>query len=314
MVTVGTYRRSFGGRRRGEVGFRELCRRNVARVRRPEGLSSVELLVAISVIALLIAVLIPALVSVRSRAGMVVCQSRLKQWGLLLKLYTDDHDGRFFDGWLSPKALTVQNYWQWIHPLWPYYEESLELLMCPMATRVSQNWVEHDAFAAWVQPSRWGNMPDNTGSRQGYIAGSYGINSWVYNVAKETTYSSRYWKSAQTLTGGAGIPVLLDSAWLQAWPFYYDDPPRYPGDFAFATGSSTWRDARWGTEIKGFCIDRHNGFVNGLFMDWSVREVGLKELWTLKWHKEFNRAGPWTTAGGARAELWPMWMRQLRDY
>ena len=314
MVTVGTYRSAFGGRESGKTGFGESCRRCGARVRRPNGLSSVELLVAISVIALLIAVLIPALLRVRTRARMVVCQSRLKQWGLLLKLYTDDHDGRFFDGWLGPKGLTVQNYWEWIHPLWPYYEESLELLLCPMAAGMSENWVDHDAFAAWVQPSRWWNTQDNTESRQGYIAGSYGLNSWVYSVTKETTYSNRYWKSAQTLTRGAGIPVLLDSAWLQAWPFYYDEPPRYPGDFSFGMGSSKWRDAKWGTEIKGFCIDRHNGFVNGLFMDSSVREIGLKELWTLKWHKEFNRAGPWTKAGGARAELWPMWMRQLRDY
>ncbi len=33
-------------------------------------------------------------------------------------------------------------------------------------------------------------------------------------------------------------------------------------------------------------------------MDWSVRKVGLKELYTLKWHKSFNTRGPWTQAGG----------------
>ena len=35
-----------------------------------------------------------------------------------------------------------------------------------------------------------------------------------------------------------------------------------------------------------------------LFCDWSVRTVGLKELWTLKWHKTFNVNGPYTKAGG----------------
>jgi hypothetical protein len=48
--------------------------------------------------------------------------------------------------------------------------------------------------------------------------------------------------------------------------------------------------------------------------DWSVRKVGLKGLWTLKWHREYNTGGPWTRAGGVRAEDWPAWMRKLKDY
>jgi len=45
-----------------------------------------------------------------------------------------------------------------------------------------------------------------------------------------------------------------------------------------------------------------------------VRKVGLKELWTLKWSKSFNTAGPWTPAGGVTAADWPGWIRPLRDY
>ncbi|MEN6575224.1 MAG: hypothetical protein ABFD90_02685 [Phycisphaerales bacterium] len=62
------------------------------------------------------------------------------------------------------------------------------------------------------------------------------------------------------------------------------------------------------------CINRHNGYVNGLFLDWSVRPVGLKELWTLKWSADFDRAGKWTRAGGVQPEDWPEWMRNLKDY
>jgi len=42
-------------------------------------------------------------------------------------------------------------------------------------------------------------------------------------------------------------------------------------------------------EMKHFCINRHNGSTNFLFMDWSIRKVGLKELWTLKWHREYAK-------------------------
>ena len=36
------------------------------------------------------------------------------------------------------------------------------------------------------------------------------------------------------------------------------------------------------------CLNRHNGFVNWAFMDYSVRPVGLKELWHLPWHKSYD--------------------------
>ena len=66
--------------------------------------------------------------------------------------------------------------------------------------------------------------------------------------------------------------------------------------------------------VKGFCIERHGAFTNGLFLDWSVRRLGLKQLWTLKWHRDCDTAGPWTRAGNVRPEDWPRWMREMQDY
>jgi len=62
------------------------------------------------------------------------------------------------------------------------------------------------------------------------------------------------------------------------------------------------------------CINRHDGGINAAFLDGSVRKVGLKELWTLKWKRQFNTAGPWTKAGGVQPEDWPQWMRGFKDY
>jgi hypothetical protein len=62
------------------------------------------------------------------------------------------------------------------------------------------------------------------------------------------------------------------------------------------------------------CVNRHHGFVTGVFMDWSSRRIGLKELWTLKWQPQFDTTGPWTRAGLVRPEEWPEWMRSFKDY
>ena len=49
-------------------------------------------------------------------------------------------------------------------------------------------------------------------------------------------------------------------------------------------------------------------------MDWTVRKVGLKELWTLKWNYYYDISGPWTMAGFVQPTDWPEWMRHFKDY
>ena len=63
-----------------------------------------------------------------------------------------------------------------------------------------------------------------------------------------------------------------------------------------------------------FCIDRHNGFVNSVFLDSSTRKLGVKELWILKWNRNFDISGSWTIAGGVMPDDWPDWMQNARDY
>ena len=56
------------------------------------------------------------------------------------------------------------------------------------------------------------------------------------------------------------------------------------------------------------------GEAQGRAKDYSVRKVGLKELWKLKWHRQFDTNGPWTVAGGVRKGDWPDWMKNFKDY
>ncbi len=67
-------------------------------------------------------------------------------------------------------------------------------------------------------------------------------------------------------------------------------------------------------EMHLVCINRHNGYINAVFLDLSVRKVGLKELWTLNWNRVFDTQGVWTKAGGVQPEDWPVWMKKLKEY
>ncbi len=55
----------------------------------------IELLVSIAILALLIAILTPALGSARTQAKRAVCASNLRQIGVALRTYLNDHNDRF---------------------------------------------------------------------------------------------------------------------------------------------------------------------------------------------------------------------------
>ena len=83
-------------------------------------------------------------------------------------------------------------------------------------------------------------------------------------------------------------------------------PWRQPLDFG-------WGDKGTTGEMNQFCIDRHNGTMNFAFADWSARQVGLKELWTLRWHRNFNVNNSWTKAGRCQPAIGPV-APSYKDY
>jgi len=66
------------------------------RERRPQGgFTVVELLVVIALVALLTGLLLPALHTAKGKAAMLQCQSHLRSLGAAVRMYADQHGGRF---------------------------------------------------------------------------------------------------------------------------------------------------------------------------------------------------------------------------
>ena len=276
-------------------------------MRRVKGFTLIELLVVIAIIALLMAILLPSLQRVRTQAQDVACRARLRQWATSFQMYTEDNNGNFFCWYpWSPR-----NPSQWPDVMGPYYGGNDDMLLCPSATRIRHRSTDGDPCHVTVGISRsalW-----SLGSNKEYHLISYGINTWVANQrAYENPpavwftnpyYHRRFWGTCH-VQGARNVPLLFDCFGPCEGFFESEFPP--------AEIEGTW--PRRGGFIGGTCINRHNGHVNYLFMDWSVRKVGLKELWTLKWHRNYDTAGPWTKAGSVKPDDWPEWMRRFKDY
>jgi len=278
-------------------------------MRKVKGFTLIELLVVIAIIAMLIAILLPALQRVRNQARAVVCQANLKQWASAVALYTEDNQGR-----LPREASGNVSMWffrgSFISSIDPNVQESLRavdtegIACCPMAVKpgragftylssgqVYAEGMQGSAFEAWVMTNP---APP--------FRGSYGLNGWLFKSRFNPGIHRRPLSYTDTFSikRNNRIPLLLDAAIFSAFPDNRFDPPIFPDGH--------------GPDMAPFCINRHNDHVNGLFLDWSVRKIGLKELWTLKWDSEFDTANEWTRAGGVQPEDWPEWMQGFKDY
>jgi hypothetical protein len=258
-------------------------------------LTKKDLLIVLACIVLLLANLAAIGPRGRRHAKQALCLSNLRKWGVIFQQFAADNDGFFMPGWYYYEEYNEF----WMDALRPYYANNHYLRCCPEATIPGSETGERSyiggTFKAWgVFIGAWFPTSDDYGS--------YGMNSWICNPLPGDYYGlHNFWRTVN-VAGTNNIPIFLDSMWIEGWPEHYDEPPVYEDLFPYESN------------MARFCLNRHEGFVNSAFLDFSARKVGLKELWKLKWHRNYNTCGPWTKCGGVPPDVWPPWLRDFKDY
>jgi prepilin-type N-terminal cleavage/methylation domain-containing protein/prepilin-type processing-associated H-X9-DG protein len=266
-----------------------------------KGFTLIELLVVIAIIAMLLAILVPSLKRAKQQALAVIDLSRLKQWGTLYKLYADDYKDHLPSGWNSKKM--------WMTNLMSYYQNTDELRLCPSATK----FLSETPGATPGEFTAWGVYGENSypvpywGERGMY--GSYSVNGWAldplevglpetYSVPKGSPYYDFYWRKNTIARSPSQVPLMGDGMWEGANALDSDPAALEQGKEAAPLNAMS------SAGVSSYCLDRHDGGPNWLFMDGQVRKVGMKELWSLKWHTK------WTI----KSRQWPAWMSKYPDY
>jgi len=261
---------------------------------RYSGFTLIELLVVIAIIAILAAMLLPALATAKRKAQELKCKSNLKQIDVALFMYLSDY------GTIARDAVNTGN---WIPSLASVQVGVLTVNYCPLAGTNGPGFgvAQGTAATAWV-----GNNLSPTNS------GSYFLNGWIYSADGAVTgYANN-----QTTVGAGGLfgkqdgilrssgtVLFSDGVWEDGWP---------NGGTSAAAGDNLGNTANLFNGLGGnandmmmgrLCIARHGmnptsapssastaspfpGSVNVALADGHVENAKLDNLWLeYFWHK-----------------------------
>jgi prepilin-type N-terminal cleavage/methylation domain-containing protein/prepilin-type processing-associated H-X9-DG protein len=222
---------------------------------RRAGFTLIELLVVIAIIAILIGLLLPAVQKVRMAAMRVQCANNLKQIGLAITMYCDDHDGAF--PLISDNALDYDS--AWVFTLKPYMEKVGKTYICPNDPKGSIRLLASPQGTSYVMNEYLNVGTDSAEKRQKLSSTSQTFAVFTSSDQQGAGWSADHVHSRQWFIprgpDGHEWARIIGVAGIQPDRFYgtIDKPPNYT-------------------------LDHTGGISNYLFVDGHVEAIPATQI------------------------------------
>ena len=211
----------------------------------------VELLVVISIIALLVSILLPVLGKARFQAKVVLCMTNLRQWGLMHNMYASDYNGKLpvveapgINAWdvplqfapsLDPAIDDPYGYF------WKGYDLTFEMLICPTTpAKLINDWRTtltilntHSSFRLLPGYHWWvPRITTNGFKKDGTFLFTWSQNTYYREVDGSGTLNNvtdikRKFPTSISSQDAKYIPIMTDVTFRKENGFYdlSDNPP-----------------------------------------------------------------------------------------
>ncbi len=247
---------------------------------RPAAFTLIELLVVIAIIAILAAMLLPALSKAKSKAQAIKCMSNMKNWGYATVMYFGDYDDR-----VPYFGYDAGNYTQ---PFW-------HALLAPYVAKLAQPGVIFNATAVYTNELR--KCPGGAFAPPAFYRGtanwSTTWNCWIgANFGAYGNPLSGPWYYRANGSGGVTPPLKASRIKKPSDALMFMDTITHyvysPVDAAYKFTLDLDRDGSLDTmpqypdvPYNNACPRVHANGANVTLLDGHVERVGFKKLWNV---------------------------------